>query len=256
MTLTSQVAFAKSEFSWPGGKKSAVSLAYDDALPSQIDNAIPQLDKFGFKASFYLTTSSDAFKDRTNEWRMAAQNGHELGNHTINHACRRSLPNRDWVSPDNDLDQKTVSELVKEVKEANRILHALDSKTNRTFSVPCADHLAGGENYVQALKSLFVGIKGSMGEITPAMAQVELYNVVVLSPANISGNELIEYVKQAERYGTLVNFTFHGIGGDHLSISNQAHQQLLTYLADNQDKYWVDTFKNISMHIIEQRKGL
>ena len=31
------------EFSWPEGRKAAVSLSYDDALDSQLDNAIPAL---------------------------------------------------------------------------------------------------------------------------------------------------------------------------------------------------------------------
>ena len=32
-------------FSWPEGRKAAVSLSYDDALDSQLDNAIPALDR-------------------------------------------------------------------------------------------------------------------------------------------------------------------------------------------------------------------
>lgn len=254
MVLISHSTLSKEHFSWPAGKKAAVSLAYDDALPSQLNNAIPHLNKYGLKATFYLTISSISFQNRKEEWQSVAKSGHELGNHTINHACSRSLPNREWVSPNNDLDLKTVSELVAEVEQVNRILYELDNETVRTFSVPCADHLAGGSNYVESLHSLFAGIKGTMGGVARTIADIEVTNVNVFSPSNISGNELIEYVKQAQHYGTLANITFHGIGGDHLSISNQAHQQLLAYLANNADIYWVDTFKNISEYITKQRK--
>jgi hypothetical protein len=43
----------------------------------------------------------------------------------------------------------------------------------------------------------------------------------------------------------MANFTFHGIGGDYLAVSDQAHAELLAYLAEHQDIYWVDTFLNI-----------
>ena len=47
-------AFAGDGFAWPEGRKAAVSLAYDDALDSQLDNAIPALDRHGLKGIFYL----------------------------------------------------------------------------------------------------------------------------------------------------------------------------------------------------------
>jgi len=45
--------------------------------------------------------------------------------------------------------------------------------------------------------------------------------------------------------GAMANITFHGIGGDYLSVSRQAHEELLTYLAANRDVYWTDTFITI-----------
>ena len=50
-------------------------------------------------------------------------------------------------------------------------------------------------------------------------------------PVGTTGEQLIARVKEAARAGTMVNFTFHGIGGDHLAVSREAHQQLLDYLA-------------------------
>jgi hypothetical protein len=43
----------------------------------------------------------------------------------------------------------------------------------------------------------------------------------------------------------LINLIFHGIGSDYLPVSKQAHEQLLEYLAANQDKCWVNTYLNI-----------
>ena len=85
-----------------------MSLSYDDALNSQLDNAVPELAKHGFRATFYLTLSSPAFVKRQAEWQQLAAAGHELGNHTIHHACQASKPGREWVAKDKDLDQWSI----------------------------------------------------------------------------------------------------------------------------------------------------
>jgi hypothetical protein len=248
------ISFAAEEFSWPDNAIAAVSLSYDDALNSQLDNAIPALNKYGFKGSFYLSLASPAFKSRQQEWQSIANNGHELGNHTINHACRGSLPNRDWVNPENDLDKKTVAELVDEVLIANQILLKLDKQKLRTFTLPCTDVLASGRNYLKEISPYFIGIKSRIGQIPKKMQDVNIKDVAVISTENLTGAQLISYVKHAGNNGTMVNFTFHGIGGDHLSVTSEAHTTLLKFLATNQDDYWVDTFRNISLHINNHKK--
>ena len=44
---------------WPNHKKATIVLTYDDALVSQLDSAVPQLKKAGFKATFFLTSDID-----------------------------------------------------------------------------------------------------------------------------------------------------------------------------------------------------
>ena len=70
---------------WPSGKRGAVSLTYDDGLDSQLDLAVPALDRFGFKATFFLTY--DNIKERLPDWTKLARAGHELANHTVTHPC-------------------------------------------------------------------------------------------------------------------------------------------------------------------------
>ena len=96
---------------WPNGTQAAVSLSYDDALNSQLDQALPALTKYGFKATFYLTLNSEAYQTRQQEWQALAKAGHELGNHSIHHACRASLENREWVTKEQDLDQWTIAKI-------------------------------------------------------------------------------------------------------------------------------------------------
>ena len=146
-------------FAWPDGRKAAVSLAYDDALDSQLDHAIPALDKHGMKGSFYLQLSREPVRDRLQEWRAAAANGHELGNHTLFHQCSGSLPGHEWVEPQRDLDKIPVAQMKDQVRLANVMLNAIDGKTRRTMTVPCGDVMAMDGNYVKPLAPKFVAIK-------------------------------------------------------------------------------------------------
>jgi len=247
--LISPPLLANEKMSWPNHAKAAVSLAYDDALNSQLDHALPALNKLNLKASFYLTLSSPTVNNRLAEWRSTAKQGHELGNHTINHACQGSLPGRDWVPVHNDLDKKQYHEIIQEINTANTFLRAIDGETVRTFTVPCSDHFVENINYVNALHGTFVGIKSHVGKVPQNRHSINIMDAPVWAPSGNSGTELIAYAQKAALHGTIANFTFHGIGGDYLSISKQAHQELLNYLAKNKDIYWVDTYRNISLYI-------
>lgn len=231
-------------FTWPNGQKAAVSLSYDDALNSQLDHAIPTLNKYGLKGTFYLQLSSPVIDLRLAEWRAAAAAGHELGNHTLFHQCSKSQPGREWVEAHRDLDQLTVAQIKDQVRMANTMLYAIDGKRERTFTAPCIDKNAGGQNYIDAVKSEFVAIKLESGGVTPDMNKLDPYAVGVAFPSGVTGQQLIDIVKEAAAKGTMANFTFHGVGGDHIMVSAEAHEELVKYLSANKNIYWVDTFVN------------
>ncbi len=251
--LQSTAAAAELRFAWPHGAQAAVSLAYDDALDSQLDTAIPALDKAGLKASFYLTLGSDVVKRRMADWRAAAARGHELGNHTLFHQCSRSAPDRSWVTPGNDLDQISAEQLVAQIRVGNTLLQAIDGRRERTFTTPCGDLRASGVEYQSMIQPDFVAIKSRLGGLVADMAALNPYAVAVMAPVNATGAQLIEWVQQAARAGTMVNITFHGIGGDYLSVSQQAHEDLLNHLATHRSIYWTDTFINIMRYVKEAR---
>ncbi len=247
--ITSQAAVT---FRWPEGKIAAVSLAYDDALPSQLDVAVPQLNHAGLKASFYLPLSALTLTTRLADWRAVAAKGHELGNHSLFHQCSRTKPGRDWVLPQHDLDTTAAAKLVDEIRLGNAFLHAIDGKTARTYTAPCTDALAQGEPYLPLIHNDFIAIKAVVGGVVTDMQQLDPYQVPVLTPHNISGADLIALVKQAGAAGSMVNFTFHGVGGDHLSVSTETHQQLVDFLATN-PQYWTAPFIELMQHVKQQQ---
>jgi len=252
--LSSAAVAAPSEpFAWPEGRRAAVSLAYDDALDSQLDTAIPALDAHGLKGSFYLTLSADAMRMRMDDWRAAARNGHELGNHSLFHQCAASKPGRDWVPPQRDLEATTTLQMQEQVRLASTMLQAIDGDTTRTFTVPCGDTAARDGDYVTGLAADFVAIKVMGGAVVPDMRTLDPHAVPVEAPVGVDGDALIAWAEEAARRGTMVNFTFHGIGGDHLAISGEAHAQLLAHLAAHRDVYWTATFREIMTWVRAQQ---
>ena len=45
---------------WLEGKTAALSLTFDDARLSQVDQGLPLLDAYGVKATFYVLDSANA----------------------------------------------------------------------------------------------------------------------------------------------------------------------------------------------------
>ena len=73
------------DFAWPEGKRVVVSLSYDDARPSQLREGLPILDSHRVKATFYVSLAN--MEGHVDQWRAAAANGHEIGNHSLRHSC-------------------------------------------------------------------------------------------------------------------------------------------------------------------------
>jgi len=234
---------AGEEFTWPEGRRAAVSLAYDDALESQLDNAVPALQRHGLKATFYIVPGREGLQNRLEDWRALAGMGHELGNHSLSHPCSGHGPGREWVQPLHDLDRKTVAELREEVELADVFLRAMDGHEGpRTYTAPCGDSTVSNGNYIDAIADRFVGIKLVGGDVVPDMWALDPAAVPAAMPTEVTGAQLIALVEEAGRKGTMVGFTFHGIGGDYLPVSTEAHEELLAFLAANRDRYWTTTF--------------
>src|ERR1700744_954293 len=88
LLLLSFTVNAQQKITWPDHKKAVIVLTYDDALDSQLKNAIPQLNAHHFKGTFFLT--SELNRLNIPKWRVASAKGHELANHTLFHPCLSS----------------------------------------------------------------------------------------------------------------------------------------------------------------------
>src|SRR5919112_1351473 len=100
----------------------AVVLTFDDAYKSQYTNAKPILDKYGYKATFYIVCNYVENNGRLTWEDITSlyKEGHDIGSHTMNHA---------------DLSQTSKKETSYEIGESKKCL--LDHGINATsFAYP------------------------------------------------------------------------------------------------------------------------
>jgi peptidoglycan/xylan/chitin deacetylase (PgdA/CDA1 family) len=226
---------------WPDGKRAAVVLTYDDALVSQLDIAIPALDAVGLKGTFFLIGSKIG-PEHISRWRSAAAEGHELGNHTIRHACpQANYPPAKRIDTSETYDVDT---MLTEIRTMNSMLTAIDGRPQHSYATPCGQHLAGGVDYLPALRAS--GLVRYTRSADPSERPFDPMDVPArFFPSNATGTDLIAAVKDVERRGGMIVLGFHGVGGDYLAVSAQAHAQLLVYLKAHSDTIWVAPFSTV-----------
>lgn len=236
------------------GRKAAVVLTYDDALVEHLDKAVPALDAFGFKGTFYLSVAAPGSTSRIQDWRRIAANGHELGNHTLYHPCDGSKPNRNWVTPENDLNNYTTAEIVREIEMTNAFLKALDGKDERTYAYTCGDTHTSEGSFVSAVNDQFIAMRGVNSELNTIdnMDFDDLNSYVVVED---NEDEMIKWAEKAREENALLVILFHGVGGGHpMNVTLQKHNDFLKYLKDNEEDYWVTTFLEAAKHSKKQVK--
>lgn len=231
-------------------KSCAVVLTYDDAIDVDLDHVLPALDSLKLKGTFYLIGSSSTLSRRLGEWRKAAREGHELGNHALFHPCDGSLPGRGFVTADHDLSKYTLARAQEEIRVNNTLLEAIDGKKTRTFAYPCGDEKIGNDYFYPGLRKEFVAARGVAAGLQTA-GQVNLDRISCYAMNGQTGAQMIELVKQAQQSKTLLVFLFHGVGGGHsLNVSLEAHSALLHYLKAHEREIWIAPMVDVAEKIV------
>jgi para-nitrobenzyl esterase len=243
--LIAQQAATAHSMDWPNGTRAAIVLTYDDAAPSQLDHAIPALDSAGLKGTFFLSNVRQADVGR---WKAAAASGHELANHTLNHPCLAGtfeMPLRQ------QLEQYTPESVLQEIGQQNVLLTALDGRQEHGFAVPCGQTLAGGRDYLEPLRrSKLVTYSRNADESDDDLRRdpssfdlMRLPGRAFASPAGTA--QMVEFAEKAANGGGLAVYVFHGVGGDHLSVTASDHSRFIEWLAAHRQTYWVATMRDV-----------
>jgi peptidoglycan-N-acetylglucosamine deacetylase len=242
-------AQAGGKLEWPGGRKAAIVLTYDDSLKSALHVAFPQLTEAGLTGTFFLNATFDAAD--LPRWRALSAAGNELGNHSAFHPCPAAAF---AMEPQYRAENYSVAGMLREISAMNTFLAAIDGARPRTYSVPCSQMLMGGKDYTEALRTSglirYVRTGVPDGGVIADPRAMDPFRVPSRSFSETStAEDMIAFVKQVERSGGMGVFMFHGVGGDYLSVTAEAHRGLLRYLREHRAEIWTAPFQQVMDHV-------
>jgi len=243
-----------SSFRWPDGARGAVSLSFDDGLRTHVENAIPTLNDYGFRGTFYIPMASGgAFDQRIDHWRTAASQGHEIGNHSMTHPCSAN-----FGFSRRALDYLTLEDITEEILDAKRRIteHIPDQKAH-SFAYPCGETKVGSGkshvSYVPVVAEHYVVGRG-IGDFANDPVLCDLACTWSFMPTDPPAERLIAWADMASNMGRWSIFCFHGVGGEHFHLRMEAFRMLLDHLAAHRDQIWTDTVINVGTWIRDHRE--
>ena len=240
---------------WPGDHSAVISLTFDDAMETHLDNVGPILKKHGLHATFFVSTGSEAWRKRIREWRQLAAEGHEIGGHTVNHPCllQQIEPHAQAYTP---------QMMEAEIRDgAESILREIRGTHGLTFAYTCGN-LSFGPPADQARNAVlyqrYVSEHFFAARIYGWTGTVALDDLSVLTVPDLGFTEghdfrallvMADLALSNHRWGV---FTFHGVGGQWLSVTSDALDELAGYLARHQE-IWTATFGDVVRYIQERQ---
>jgi peptidoglycan/xylan/chitin deacetylase (PgdA/CDA1 family) len=235
-------------FPSPEGKECAISLSFDDAHISQIDKGIPLLDKYNIKATFYI--SPTYLKRRIGAWKEALRNGHEIGNHTINHPCTGNF----IFSKDSALENYTLEQMDDELDKANEYIKNFLGILPSSFAYPCGQKFVGRgldvKSYVPLIAKKFFTGRGYFDESSNDPWFCDFSQLLAMGSDGKTFEELIKLIEFSKRYGQWLIFAGHKTKeGEIQSTSISVLEKLCIYLNNTTNGIWVDTIENIAKYI-------
>lgn len=246
------VATAFAEPRWPNGATAAVSLSYDDSLPVHHLHVAPLLEQHGLRGTFYLSMWNLAEPEA---WKAVAAKGHELGNHSLFHPCRRHPGNAAWLSADYDLGAYSPKRFRDELALANKMIDLLDGGKPRSYGNNCTDLTIGrGAEETPMdpiLAELFVAGRGNITSTPvdparPVFTRLGHYNGDSKTFAQMRAE-----IEAAREKGGWIIYMFHGVGpGTHnLFVADEEHRQLLEWLAQERATLWTAPVAEVAQHL-------
>jgi len=236
---------------WPGGRRAAVSLTYDDGLDSQLDHVGPELERFGFKATFFLTREN--MEERVSDWEALARQGHEIGDHTFHHPCELASYSAERFERE---------EIIPTEQFLN---HHFGADRRRTFAYPCGtielgpgSQLEGELRYIGVLRRYFMAARAADGDPNdPRLVGRERYQLQAVPPTYDKDDpELaITYLRKAlarRRWAILI---LHDVLPERLGegdTSIASHEAILRWISGQ--SLWCAPMGEVFTHLTRGRR--
>ena len=242
------------KFSWPEGKHGAISVTFDDARFSQIDNGLPILDTYGAKATFYVSINS--MEKRLDDWKKAVANGHEIGNHSLTHPCSGNFS----FARERALENYTLNMMHYELEESNLIIERLLNVKPVSFAYPCGQKFVGRginvRSYAPVVAENFLTGRGWMDEWSNDPAFCDMAQLMGVELDGKDFEQVKQWIDKTTANGGWLVFCGHDIGeGGRQTTRSSTLKALCEYAQDPANGLWLDTVETIANYIVKQRSG-
>ena len=243
------------DFHWPQGKRAAISLTFDDARYSQITRGLPILDKYGTKATFFV--SIKPMEEHADAWKAAAANGHEIGNHSLVHACSGNFP----FSRDKALEDYTLDQMRSEIRQASDTIESLLDVKPVSFAYPCGQKYVGRgrdfKSYVPVIAEEFLTGRGWMDEWANDPAFCDMANLMGVELDGKTFEQVRQLMDRTLADGGWLVFAGHEIGdGGRQTTLAPTLEALCKYAQDPANGIWLDSVETIARYVLEQRSAV
>ncbi len=241
-------------FEWPEGKKAALSLSFDDARGSQIEVGIPILDRHNVKGTFYIVECM--YEKRVDAWKSAAANGHELGNHTVEHPCGCNF----GFKEEGNLEDLTLEDIAADIDNATAKIEAVFGLTPATFAYPCGQQYVGrgkdSRSYTAVVNERFVVGRGFRDEANNRPECVDLARAAGTDFDGMPFETMKRQLEGAVASGRWIIFAGHDVGPDGgQTVIESALEQLCAYAGDPVNEIWIDTVAEVGRYVQTQQNG-
>lgn len=215
-----------------------ICLTYDDALPVHREVVAPLLAERGLRGTFYIPAARDDLHEHTDDWRKVTELGHELGNHSCFHPCR-TRAEWEWKPPYR-LEDYTREHIHDELQLANRILHLIDGRTERSYGATCSDlTVVNEESFVDDIRDLFTLIRSGHTD-QPIAGEIPFVAPVWFVDFQRT-DEIIPVIESMRGHNNIwLILGMHGVGaGTHNNfIDDKEHRILVDWIAGQ--RLWLE----------------
>ena len=191
-------------------RAAALSLEFDDNLPSQKAHAVPALTARGFKATFYVNPAKYGFTTDPFWQNTVPALGHDYGVHTLNHRA----------------DPATVAD---DLAECARLLRQL--RPSAVTSPLLAFARPGGKG------AWPVSREAERALLQQNQLRSRDENLLMYTGQPFS--ELTAWTDALLRSGGERKICFHGVGGDYITVDLAVFTPFLDYLATRREQLWI-----------------
>jgi len=211
---------------WPGGKRAAFLLAFDDSCQTHIHKAMPELKKRNLPGTFYINPGNGPYKNEQKAWEALA---HEplfvLANHTFTHA-----------------GVADAAALETDIARCNAVINQI--YPDKTLPRLIGFGTPGG-----------VPWKVTADEFQAALARHHLVNRPSFygPPFHLkTAADCLAVINNALVKGDMGHLDFHGIGGDWHVTSMEIFTAIVDKLAAEKDRIWTTDVVSWHQYVTER----